>query len=381
MFVLVITVLGHANAAINREIDTWGMYQANAQHTGFVPIKVNPNKLIKRWRVSVGDASTPGLNYRIHQASIGKRGVYVARNNYVYSNTLEAFSIKKGKRLWTIDFKELALQPTAYHDGKIFVQTVNNSIGGTALRVFDERKGHPLFEVPFSAQWQTYNAPLIDGGVIYADAGYSGGFNAYDEKEGELKWRFSVGTLSEGATPALTGDLLVYYNAGSLLLVDKNTGKKQSDIKDPNYAWGGYTDPTPVIATHDTALIVINHTLTQFNLKDKSVGFTMDDVSGYPSVDNKYIYIIKAGLLSALDKKTGELAWQNHDKSFEGEMDEFVVTKNLVLVSDSKGISAISKRGHHKTLWQSDVHGKMSLSQKGLFIVSHDGTLTAFSFE
>lgn len=357
---------------------TWSMYQGNAAHTGYVPISVNSKKIKKVWDVEVGEQASQGLNYSIHPATIGKKYVYVARNNYVYSNTLQAFSLTDGHVVWSKNFKNLSVQPTAYADGKVFVQTVNNYLDGTLLRAYEENTGEVVFESPFSAQWHSYNAPVIDNNVVYACSGYMSGLNAYEASSGEQLWSTPFSDLSDNATSAVNKKYALYYNAGVLYKLDKKTGNVLSEIQDRNWQWNGYSDVTPVLFRDNFAFVTANQYLTKFSLTTDKSDFEIANISSNPSIDKKNVYVIKDKHLTAINADTGKTVWSVDDVNYD-KVEDIIVTDNLVFVSDGYETKAYSKTNKHAVVWSVKIGGKMSLSSKGLFIVSHDGTLSAFT--
>lgn len=366
--------------AIEDAYSTWGMYQGNAQHTAYVPIKINPKSIYQSWVVSIDEEKSSGLN-KIHPATIGSEHIIVSSTNYAYSNTLQAFSIKDGHVVWSKDYGSAGVQPTAYNNHTVYVQAVNNSLGGTLLYAYNERNGDLIFQAPSTAQWHSYKAPVIDNGFIYACSGYMSGINAYKMSSGSLLWSKSFNSLSENATSAVNKQFLVYYNAGSLLKMDKASGEILSITPDDAWSWDGYDDPTPVLMDEKAALIVTNKTLTRFNLQTDSIDFRISDVASTPAVDSTNIYVAQKNSLVALNKETGKQQWNVQTGFNEGSVQDVILSQNLVFISDGKQIKAFSKVKDHPLVWSASVGGSMSLSTKGLFVVSHEGTLTSFKFK
>lgn len=351
------------------------MYQGNAAHTGFVPLDIDPNKIQKLWQVNLGQIDTPGISYIVYPATIGKKYVMVSNS---HSHTLEAFSFKNGRLKWSKSFNS-TVQPSAYSDGTIFVQTVNNYSPSTLLRAYKENDGELVFESPFTAQWQNYNAPVIDNNVVYACSGYMSGLTAYNTNSGEELWSTTFMDLSEGATSAVNKNHVLYYNAGYLLKLSKTTGDLISQIKDPKWTWQGYTDVTPVLYKNRFAFVTVNHYLTKFNLEKDKVDFSLDNVTSTPSVDTQNIYVIRNQKLTAIDVLTGKTLWESKE-TFTDSIEDILVTNNLVFISDGNETIAFSKTDEHEAIWKEPIGGKLSLSTRGLFIVSPEGKLTAYRF-
>ncbi|KTC67940.1 outer membrane biogenesis protein BamB [Legionella birminghamensis] len=364
----------------SQAVDTsiWGMYQGNAAHTGYVPIVIDTAKIKQIWSVDVGQDGFPGMNTEIHQASIGHKYVFVSRYNYGQANSLEAFSFEDGHVVWSVDLNHLAVQPSAYSDGVVYVQTVYGDSRKTRLWAFDENSGEYLFSSQFLAEYQSYKAPVIDNDKVYASGGFRAGIVAFNAHKAGRLWFTHFDRYGEEATAAVNEKYVLYYNACVMYKLDKNTGDILSKIQDDYCEWKRDYDPTPVLFGNDFAFVTSNQYLTKFNLAEDKVEFAINNVSSNPSVDDKKVYVIKDSQLTAINAETGDVVWSIDASDFR-KVEDLVVTKNLVFVSDRKKTRAYSKSKKHELVWQADVGGKLSLSSKGLFIVSHSGTLTAFN--
>jgi|GEM_PF-5937034 len=373
--------VSQAEAMPLKEKDVWGMYQGNAAHTGYLPLKIKPKEIVQVWQKNIDEKPSTGPFYNIHPASVTPKYVIVTRNYDRLSNSLKVFSIATGKEIWSKNFNDLSIQPAAYHDGVVYVQTVNNSLGGTLLRAFEVATGKVLFETPFTAQWHNYKAPVIDGNKVIACAGYIGGLTAYDRLMGSASWSRSFNELSNMATAAVSTKYALYYNAGKLYKLNKADGQVISKIQDTSWQWNGYDDATPVLIGEDSALISTNHYLSKFNLKEDKIDFVFDGIQGNPSVDLDNIYVIQNHHLTIIDKDSGELLWSDLTNEYDSNVSDIVITKNLIFVSTDKGTKAYTKTRKHEIVWESSVGGALSINASGLYIVSSKGQLTAFSFE
>ncbi|MCE3043853.1 PQQ-binding-like beta-propeller repeat protein [Legionella sp. 16cNR16C] len=368
--------VSYSNTGQSVDTSIWETYQGNAAHTGYVPIAIDPELIRQLWAVSVGRDGFPGWRTEVHQASIGQKYVFVSRYNYGQANSLEAFSFTDGQVVWTADLNHVAVQPSAYHDGVVYVQTVYSDSYKTRLRAFDENTGEYIFSSHFPAQYQDYKAPVIDEGVVFISSGYYSGITAFDAHKDNKLWHTPFPRLSNGASPAVNKQYALYYNAGYLYKLDKNKGKVLAKIHDDNWEWSNDYDPTPVLLG-DSAFVTSNHSLTKFNIAEDKIEFAISNVSSNPSVDDKNVYVIKDSHLTAINAGTGDVVW-SIDSSEYHKVEDLLVTKNLVFVSDGKETKAYSKSKKHEVVWQAPVGGKMSLSSRGLFIVSKKATLTAF---
>jgi hypothetical protein len=104
--------------------------------------------------------------------------------------------------------------------------------------------------------------------------------------------------------------------------------------------------------------------LKKINLLTQQIDFDIQNTSGKPAVDDKFIYTIKNQRLTAIDKMTGKTQWVAYGTVFKNTIESLIVTNNVVLVSDVYGTRAISKNASPPKLWRTDVHGQISLIGK-----------------
>lgn len=350
------------------EYNTWEMYQGNAQHTGYVPITIAPDKIKRIWQSHVESFE--------HQAIIGDNAIYVSRANHGYLNTLQAISMDTGNKLWAIDFKDLRAQPPLYHDGKIFIQALGYySSTESSFQAFDEN-GKLLFKTAVFDSFGNAGMPIINNGIIYADSDRSSAI-AYNEKTGEKLGEYEAYDLyHEPNSPSLIDNVLMKYGNHMIHIYDISTSQLTTRIPLAQETYPNHF--SPIICDHQSFMIDTRGGLSKINFKTKSIIFSIPDIDGVPAVDNENIYAIKNNRLAAIDKLSGKTKWIFYEMIFDKSVHNIIITNNLIFVSDDYGTSAISKDTHNR-LWKTLVHGEMSLSNKGLFIVSDDGTLTRFS--
>lgn len=353
--------------------------QEQNKHTGFFAINIDTTSIKRVWQQYIGEIASSGPSYRINAASIGKENIYVSRNNYVYSNTLQAFSIETGNLLWGVEFDALQAQPPVYHDGKLFIQTLGYyGKEKSSLRAYNT-SGELIFQTEVSDSDSNVGAPIVDSGIIYAETG-QGSIKSYSETTGERLASYKAFDDDyKPSSPALLNNWLISYSDGKLHIFDRDTTSEVASIADPNYSWPG-SAVIPIITDDHSALIYSDWHLKKINLLTQQIDFDIPNTSGKPAVDDKFIYTIKNQRLTAIDKMTGKAQWVAYGTVFKNTIESLIVTNNVVFVSDVYGTSAISKNADHSKLWRTEIHGKISLSRKGLFIVSNSGELTAFKF-
>lgn len=351
---------------------TWPMYQQNAAHTGFVPVDIHPKYFQFEWQVTIGDPATPGLNYSISPAVVAGNLVYVSRNNYMYSNTLQAFSITDGKVVWSKSYGSVMINPPTVYQNTVYVQTVNNASPDTALYGYDAATGNTLFKSPTAAQWEHYLAPTAYGNNIYVDGGTYGGMYSFNNSSGQQNW-FTGLAQYDMWTPAVNAQYAVAYTGGQLNILDSTSGRLLGNIIDPHYQWSGYsTNFAPVFTDSQTALSVQSGYLTSYHLDSKSIAWSAGPgYVGQPSFDGQSIYAVQNDGLVVLDPATGNVKWKwfPNNQHVQGQL---IVTANFVLLSTESRVYAISKWRQHNAIWSYPASGVLSMGRGHLYIVEHD---------
>lgn len=354
----------------------WSMHQFDAAHTGYIKVKLNKNNFKFHWKSTVGEDASQGLNYSISPAVTTDKLVFVSRSNYIFSNTLQAFSIDDGHEVWKISYGHPTVNPPSTDHKMVYIQTVNNSLGGTDFYGYNVKNGEIMFKTPFSAQWENYLAPTIYKSHVYANGGSYGGIYSFDKTTGQTDW-FTPLSQYDMWTPAVNDNIAVAYTAGKLNVIERGTGKWLFDIVDPNYSWHGYSaDSSPVLFDDHTAVIIQSGYLTLFDLDKKHVIKSFGPgYIGQPSTDGKLIFASKNNGLTIINAKTlrEEWVWFKQNEKVNGQ---FVITDNQIFLTTNQNTYAINKNTH-KEVWNYPASGSLSLARGHLFISSHSGYLEA----
>lgn len=354
----------------------WPMYQQNADHTGYINSKINADKITYEWKQFVGEAPGGVVNY-LSQPVVADKLIYVSRSNYVYSNTLQAFSTKDGHEVWKKTYGHVMINPPAVVNGIVYVQTVNNESPDTALYGYDATSGKILFKAPTSAQWENYLAPTVFAGNVYADGGGYGGMYSFDAKTGNQNWFSGLEQFDEW-TPAVNEKYAIAYTGGHLHALDRLSGKSVVDVTDTHYSWSGYSSGfSPVLLGKDKVLGIQSGYLSLFDLVNSNVDWSIGPgFEGQPAYDGKFIYAVKNNGLIALDQ-SGHQAWVWFQDN-ENVRGQLLVTNNLIFVTTNKKTYAISKKTR-EPVWSYEVTGTLAMGMGHLYVLCDDGTLNSFA--
>ena len=134
----------------------WTTYQANALHTGYVPVTLNPSRFKELWSVVVGSSGAA-----LQQVTEADGMIYLSQSGYFSDQGLYVLSSKDGSTLWSLLFPDIySVNPPAYDNGNIYIQTVDNA-GNSWVRGYEAASGTPVFQSAQGAQWENYLAPTI----------------------------------------------------------------------------------------------------------------------------------------------------------------------------------------------------------------------------
>lgn len=197
----------------------WPMLGGDAQHSGFLPVFVEPDGWVEAWSRDVHPYPNP--------VSVAGGKVFVTPSGRFDKAFVTAFDIVSGAERWFFGFPgyedPYSINPPTFYAGRIFVQRGNSS-GDSQLWSLDAETGEPVWNTPFSAQFERYSAPTAADGKIWVNGGYFGGFYGYDAATGTKLFFIKLGQEDEW-TPAYDGDTIYELINGLFQAHDPSTGE------------------------------------------------------------------------------------------------------------------------------------------------------------
>jgi outer membrane protein assembly factor BamB len=357
--------------------DTWPMFQADARHTGYLPIDLDPTQFAFRWQQDIGGT------YPLNPVTAGDGKVFVSL--VTYFNQVPAFfalDAGDGHTLWSKNFGDIfSVNPPSYAYGKVYVQTGNHG-NDTWLRAYDAVTGTLAFQAPHQAQWERYFAPTIHDGKVYVDGGYYGGMYAFDALNGARLWFDGTLPQYDQWTPAVD-DTRAYAYLGEyqpgLYVRARPTGAPAAFIPDANFDWNGWSmQLAPVLGDANDVFAIHDGRLLAFDTISNSIRFELvGPFTGQPSYHAGRIYAVKTGRLVVLDEMTGAeiWAWTPPIGQIVGPM---IVTRTHVLASTAQQVYAVSL-ATHQDVWSYAASGHLAMADDTLYIASADGMLRAIA--
>lgn len=355
---------------------TWPMFQANAQHTGYLETAVTPETFRLKWQRNVGNGRM------LNPVAAGDGKVFVTL--LIYFNditTLFALDAADGATLWSKGFGDIfSVNPPSYAYGNVYVQTGNHA-SDTWLRAFDGATGDVVFQAPHAAQWERYFAPTIYDGKAYINGGTYGGMYGFDAFSGDQLWFASLPQYDQWTPAVDAGRAYAYvgdYTPG-LYVRDRATGNPAYFVADPAFDWNGWSmNLAPVLGGHDDVIAIHDGRLISFDTASHAIRWEVQgQYTGQPSLAHERIYAIDGGRLRVLDELThAELwSWQAGDGNLTGPM---IVTDRHVFVTTSQRVHAVDLTAR-QSVWSYPVAGHLAIADGTLYVASADGRLTAFA--
>jgi outer membrane protein assembly factor BamB len=359
---------------------SWPMFQANARHTGYLPVSLAPATFRLAWQKALS-----GLP--LNPVAAGEGKVFATVLTYFSDTThLFALSSRDGATLWSKRFTGeppgiFSVNPPSFAYGNVYVQTGDHS-NDTWLRAFDGTTGEPVFQSPHEAQWERYYAPTLYDGKAYVNGGTYGGMYAFDAYSGARLWYTSLPQYDQW-TPAVDADRVYAYvgeYSPGLYVKDRLTGVPAPNfVPDPSFEWDGWSmDLAPVLGAHGDVVAIHDGRLISFDPASATIGWQVQsEFAGQPSIARDRIYAIDGGKLVVLDEVTHAKLWSWTPPSgaLAGPM---IVTDTHLLASTADATYAVDLVSQ-QSVWSHPVAGHLALADGMLYIASADGSLTAIS--
>lgn len=366
----------------------WGTFQANAQHTGYVPVTLDPSTFTPRWRITA--PAVKGTQIVLSTVATGGGRVYVTNGTYFNPTnaSLTAYSEADGAKVWSQTFQNLtypSTNPPAYANGRVF--TVAGAQSATAMFGFDAASGSQLFKTPMSSQWESYLAPTVFNGNVYTNGGSYGGLYSFSAAAGTQNY-FTQLNQHDGWTPAFDSQNMYTYMAGQLRVHNPLTGAVSATIEDPLYTFNSYTaNVAPVVGGGGIVYAgnlsnPTTNSILAFDTINKSVRWSASGAfAGNPAYADGYLFAANnaTGKMEVRRESDGVIDWSwaspESDSTFSSDV---LVTKNLVFVSASTMTYAID-RTTHATVWRYQGAGKLALSANGVLYIKAPSRIFAIN--
>lgn len=370
----------------------WETFQANASHTGLVPVTLDPANFSARW-TWVAPASN-GQSTLVSAVTISGGRVFVANGGGWINGTqhlLYALGERDGQPVWSHNFANLtyaSVNPPAVSNGKVYLSA--GSQESTAMFAFDAASGTQLFRTPMTSQWESYLAPTIFDATVYTDGGSYRGMYAFDKTSGAQVFYANTLGQYDGWTPAVDANNAYAYVGGILYTLDRRTGARLGQVTDPTYQWSGYTNAgAPVLGAAGSVTVVnagntSTNAIVNYNTAAQTARWSIPGAyAGNPGYQGGTLFAVnnKPFQLEARSEADGALLWSWAPAAADTRfVNDVVVTNNLVFVSTAAATYAID-RTSHTIAWRYPAGGALALSANGVLYIAGNSRIFAINLK
>lgn len=359
----------------------WETFQGNPAHTGHVPVTLNPNDFTAGW-----SWTAPGTYTRLTPATTGSGKVVVAGSAGNGVNpTLYALNETDGSVAWRYDFGDVhQLNHPAVSSGRAFVATSGHE--DTFMWSFDIQTGVRQFQTPFQSQWESYLAPIVHNGHVFANGGYYGGMYSFKALNGSLRWFTSLEQYDLWS-PAADDDNVYAYAGYEFSVIDRRDGERTLVMPNYSFNWRGYALNIAPVLPGDGSVVVVdgiynysetvhNNHLIRYDVGNASEAWRLDgQFRSNPAVHTGNLYVINndGGRLQALDLASGAVLWSWSPSSASETLPigNTVLTDNLIFLSSSAATYAIDLNTH-LPVWSTPNTGHLALSSNRILYIVNE---------
>ena len=284
----------------------------------------------KKWSFKTGGKvySTPAYH----------NGVVIvgSSDHYIYG-----LNAKTGELIWKAEANKAVLGSPAVAKGKAYIGASDG-----IFRAIDVKSGKTIWTFDQVKGYVSTLPTLADGKVIFGS--WQNGFYALDQKSGKLIWEWSNGHANRMFSAAacypvvVNNKVFIVAPDRFMTAIDLKTGKTIWREKKEDYrvreSMGLSMDKKLVLAkTMDGELIGVPNNADNMDISWKAklkLPYELAPTAIYSN--SKYIFVpTDKGLLTAVDPKSGETAWQY--KISNGMINPPLVLKDRVVVSTMDG--------------------------------------------
>lgn len=365
----VILVLASASSvAVTQPNDRWPMYQANPEHTGYLPRTLLAAQVHPLWSVRAQATTPTGL-------AISDGYVFTTPTTYFALNApLVAQSLSDGHIAWSLNFGAVfSVNQPAIDNGVLYLQT---SDGGndTFLHAIAE-DGSFLWRVPFESQFEHYLGPIVVDGAVYFDGGTYGGVYRFDAVTGLENWYTELPQYDMWC-PTWNNGLIVAYT-DRIDVIAPDTGIVINTIYDNDFAPGSSPEQAAIVLGN-FAYVTNGGRLVAFDLLGAAVAWAESiQATGQIATDGSELFVISSGALTSRSPVDGALHWTWTSPSPAGVNTNLIVTDSHILVGDANGTYAVNRTTHQADFALPDT-GLLAYGDDALVIADASGVVHTY---
>ncbi|HID07304.1 MAG TPA: hypothetical protein EYP10_09165, partial [Armatimonadetes bacterium] len=357
--------------------DKWLLFRGTPDNTGATPAMLR-TPLILKWKFQ------PEIVARRHRVSPVTDGEYIY---YAAGRTIYAIDIYTGAPMWQYDTPQSVVAPMALSGDLLFA-------GTTGGQLFALKAKTGVLEWTFEAPSGIGVPPVVYDDLVLI-ATRTGTFHVLDAHRGDERGAVRLPGAALNMPAVGKGWVTVVTSNRRLLIIElKRRGKSMQMVLRANSTLGIGSAPTEPIVQSPYIFIGMGRSLYWYDVRWKRVtkrlrlaGITW----GAPALYDDVVYIAtRDGTVHAVDVKSGKLRWKHalEQPVYTG----ISVSKDIVWVPSARGLLYALDASSGKLLWRFrlgdeapyeqralNIYAPPAVTNTGVYIVSQDGSLYAFS--
>lgn len=276
----------------------------------------------------------------------------------VGGTTFAAVDPRAGRVRWSVpDVLTDTVEGLVWSADRLFLQLTNGRFAAYDIATGREAWSHQL------GLNSSTPPPAATGGVVCVPTTGENALTAFDARTGRARW--SHGRPS-GYGPVASGRTVCHLNADDLLVgIDAATGRRRWSAELPR------PSAVPLQRAGDLVLAVTgasqarSHTVLAFTASDGRLRWQAElaaPVSDHGAltlaVDRTNLIVLSAGVLHALDRRSGRLRWTYPLGAVKNSVDPppMIVTPGRLFVNTRNGLLVAVDTSSGRGLWQQRLH-------------------------
>jgi outer membrane protein assembly factor BamB len=323
--------------AVAQPNDRWPMYQANAEHTGYLARTLLAAQVMPLWNVAAQATAASGL-------AISDGYVFTTPTTYFASNApLVAQSLSDGHVAWAVNFGAVfSVNQPAIDHGVVYLQTSASNFG-TYLHAFTV-DGTFLWRAPFDSQFEHYLGPIVVDGTVYFNGGTYGGLYRFDASIGTQTWYRPLPQTDMWCPTWNHGVIVAYTDRMDVIAPDSAV---PINIIYDNDQVQGIGPGQAAVVIGNLAYVSNGGRLVAYDLLNGRVAWALAiGAAGQVATDGDELFVIANGALTARAPSDGSLHWSWTSPSSAGLSSNLIVTDSHLIAGDSLGTYLVNRTTH-----------------------------------
>ncbi|MBB3349572.1 PQQ-binding-like beta-propeller repeat protein [Sphingomonas sp. BK069] len=367
----------------------WSTFQGNPGHTGYVATRFSTANFVDAWTITTASApsdvaATSGsVFFNVLQA-----------DRHIYT---QAVSTTSGALRWGFDLGNKNVYPNtqpfgpSYANGRVAAMAPNETSSAAPLQVINAATGGYVSTLTYDAQFSAGSVPTLVGDELFFAAGYYGNavFQA-NAATGTNGWQATIvnqysGYVMEGESVAVDQRYVYYFNAGALIVLNRDDGSLAQAIRNPFFTKtgisysGGYIgapmlDDGRIVTFTDNYSIGDALPLAAFVLNnDRPLWRSSYSYTGQPAAHAGKLYAVRSSstIVDVIDAATGLVSASINVGGSDNLKSNVVITDSHMFVASAATTFAIDLSDFaNPVAWKTSYGGNLAITPDNYLIIA-----------